>query len=57
MNNLIPNLSDFIPRTDYVGAYKMSSYMTIFTPNYREDMAVKVNFLENKIFVLIYKID
>ena len=30
--------------------------MTGFTQNYREDMAVKVNFLENGIFVLIYKI-
>jgi len=34
----------------------MSSYMTGFTPNYREDMAVKVNFIENRICVLIYKI-
>ncbi len=46
----------FIPRTDHVGAYKMSPYITGFTPNYREDMAVKLNFLENRIFVLIYKI-
>ena len=34
----------------------MSSYITGFTPNYRENMAVKVDFLENRIFVLIYKI-
>jgi len=32
------------------------SGMTGFAPNYREDMAVKVNFLETRIFVLIYKI-
>jgi len=25
-------------------------------PDYREDMAIKINFLENGIFVLIYKI-
>ena len=53
---LISNLNDFIPRTDHVGAYKMSLYMIGFTPNYREDMSVKLNFLENRIFVLIYKI-
>jgi len=47
---------DFIPRTDHIGAYKMSPYMTGFTPNYRADMAVKIHFLENRIFVLIYKI-
>ena len=46
----------FTPCTDHFGAYKMSPYMTGFTPNYIEDMAVKVNFLENGIFVLIYKI-
>ena len=46
----------FIPRTDHVGAYKMSPYITGFTPKYGKDMAVKVNFLENRIFVLIYKI-
>ena len=47
----------FIPRTVHVAAYKMSPHMTGFTPNYREDIAVKINFLENRIFVLIYKID
>ena len=41
---------------DLLRRYKMSPYMTGFTPNYREDMAVKVNFIENGIFVLIYKI-
>ena len=39
-----------IPRTDQVGTYKMTLYITAFTPNYREDMAAKVHFHENRIF-------
>ena len=31
--------------------------MTGFAPNYKEDMAVKVDFLESRIFVLNYRIN